>query len=256
MKDHASKLKGLVWVAAACACGILFAVGISPLAHAIPWSWEQKLGKVVQMDSSERICQGNPQADALLQKLVQRVYPLEPDDKDFSIEVRIVQSPVVNAYAGLGGKIKINSGLLGKAESPEEVAGVLAHEIEHVHRRHIMEGALVHLFTAEGINVIFGNGSSGAGFAKFLLNMDFTRSQEAQADEGGLRRLQTAHVNNEGFKRFFERMEREGSASIFLSDHPSNQARVEMVDRFKNQDIQPIMTQAEWEVLKNAYSGR
>ena len=45
-----------------------------------------------------------------------------------------------------------------------------------------MEGALVHLFPAEGINVIFGSGTSAASFAKFIFNMDFTRSQETQAD--------------------------------------------------------------------------
>jgi predicted Zn-dependent protease len=81
--------------------------------------------------------------------------------------------------------------------------------------------------------------------------MDFTRTQEAQADEDGLRRLQKAHVDNQGFKCFFERMGKEGSASVFFSDHPSGQARMEMIDRFKNQKAQPIMTQAEWEVLKN-----
>ncbi len=158
--------------------------------------------------------------------------------------------------AGLGGIITIYSGLLNKAESPEEIAGVLAHEIEHVHHRHIMEGALVHLFTAEGIHLIFGDASSGAGFAKYLLNMDFTKDQERQADEEGLRRLQAAHVDNQGFKAFFERMGKHEGSSVFLSDHPSNDERVEMVEKFKNEDTKPIMTNTEWEVLKNYCGGK
>jgi predicted Zn-dependent protease len=162
-----------------------------------------------------------------------------------------VDDPVVNAYATLGGKININSGLIKSAETPEELAGVLAHEIEHVRHRHILERVLVNLFTAEGMNLILGGGSSPAKWAKYFLNMDFTRAQETQADEGGLRRLQMAHVDNHGFKEFFARMGKEESTSVFLSDHPSNRDRMEMVDQFKNEDIRPILTQQEWDVIKN-----
>jgi len=251
-RDKASKLKGLLWVLIACGGGILFAVGVRPLAHIVPWSWEKKFGKMLSVEDLANDHK-DPKADVLLQKLVQRIYPLEPEDKDFSIEVHVVKNPVVNAYATLGGKITVNSGLLQKAESPEELAGVLAHEIEHVHRRHILEGALVHLFTAEGINMVLGGGTSVGNFAKYLLNMDFTKSQETQADEGGLKRLQIAHVSNQGFKEFFQRMEKEDSSSLFLSDHPSNQARIEMVEKFTNQDTQPILSPEEWKILKNAY---
>jgi predicted Zn-dependent protease len=250
MKDRASKLKGLIWFVAACFLGVFLATGIRPLAHVIPWSWEKKLGYAIGPVVGAEECRYSHEADALLQRLVQRLYPIGPEDAGFPIEVRVVKSPVINAYAALGGKITINSGLLNKAGSPEEVAGVLAHEIEHVHHRHIMEGAIIHLFTAEGIHFIFGTGSSTAGFAEYFLRMDFTRSQETQADEEGLRRLQNAHIDNRGFKRFFERMEKEDTALKFLSDHPSNRARMEMTDDFPNKDIQPIMTEAEWKVLK------
>jgi len=83
------------------------------------------------------------------------------------------------------------------------------------------------------------------------MDMGFSRSQEAQADEDGLARLQKAHVDNQGFRRFFERMAKSGSAPVFLSDHPSNQSRMEMVDRFVNQDVAPIMTRDDWKILKN-----
>lgn len=255
-EDLASKTKGLLWVAVACALGIFFAVGLSPLAHIIPWSWEKHLGEALKLDLPGKGCKNDPAAEALLQRLVQRLYPIEPGDKDFSIEVHVANSPVINAYAGLGGTITLNSGLLNKADSPEEIAGVLAHEIGHVKRRHIMEGALVHLFTAQGIHLIFGDASSAAGFAKYLLNMDFTKGQERQADEEGLRRLQAAHADNNGFKHFFERMGKHESGAEFLSDHPSNEERIEMVEKFKNEDTKPIMTNAEWEVLRNYCGGK
>ena len=251
--DKASKLKGLIWVLAACVIGVFFAAGLSPLAHAIPWSWEKKLGSAISISKTES--HFNSRADAQLQVLVKRLYPIYPDDDRFSIEVHVADDPDINAYAGLGGKIIINSGLLNNAQSPEEIAGVLAHEIEHVHSRHIMEGALIHLCTSEGLNMIFGKGST-AGFASYLLNMSFTSNQEAKADEGGLRRLQAAHVDNQGFKNFFARMEKKSSATAFLSDHPSNKSRMEMVDKYKVKNPQPIMTKGEWEALRNCGGGR
>ncbi len=252
-KDKASKLKGLIWVISACIIGVFFAVGLAPLAHAIPWSLEKKMGSMISAPKTE--CRYSSQADALLKRLVKRLYPIYPDDDHFSIEVHVADNPDINAYATLGGMITLNSGLLNKAQSPEEIAGVLAHEIEHVHSRHIMEGALVHLFTSEGVYMIFGK-TSTAGFARYLLNMSFTRDQEAQADEGGLRRLQAARVDNQGFKSFFERMEKKGSATTFLSDHPSNKSRMEMTDQYKVKDPQPIMTKDEWEVLRNYCGGK
>src|SRR5262249_12293612 len=97
---------------------------------------------------------------------------------------------------------------------------------------------------------IFGANTSTAEWSNYFLKMDFTRGQEAQADEGGLKRLQKAHVDNQGFKHFFERMETSGTAQDFLSDHPSNRARIEMAKQFDNQNVQPILTQDEWKNLK------
>ena len=254
MSDSASKTKGLMWFIAAIVLGVVFALGLSPLAHVIPWSWEKKISYALDFGSSKEECRYSPQEHELLQRLVKRIYPVNSDDSEFSIDVQIVKNPAVNASAALGGKISINSGLLKQADSPEEVAGVLAHEIGHVQHRHIMEGTIAHMFTAEGINMIFGGNSSTADWTQYFLNMNFTRSQEAQADEEGLRRLQKAHVDNQAFKHFFERMEKLGSVPVFLSDHPSNILRSEMVAKFDNQGTTPVMTQDEWLVLKSSCS--
>lgn len=95
--------------------------------------------------------------------------------------------------------------------------------------------------------------SSATQWANYFLRMDFTRDQETQADKSGLERLQKAHVDNQGFKHFFERMEASDDAPAFISDHPSNQARIEMTEKFSNQNIQPIMTEDEWRFFKKYY---
>ena len=55
----------------------------------------------------------------------------------YAFRVSVVDSPVVNAFAAPGGYIVIYKGLLKYTKSPEELAGVLAHEIEHVIHRHV-----------------------------------------------------------------------------------------------------------------------
>lgn len=252
MNDSPSKLKGLMWVAAAVILGVIFALGLSPLAHVIPWSWEKKAG---QLFVSNNVCHSNPQAQVLLLRVVKRIYPVSADDAVFSVDVRVVKDPAVNAYAGLGGNIAVNSGLLKQAESPEELAGVLAHEIGHVQHRDILEGVIAHLLTARGIDLIFGGHSSAAQWSQYFLNMNFTRTQEAQADEEGLKRLQASHVDNRAFSDFFERLEKSGSVPVFLSDHPANHARSEMAAKFDNKGAIPIMNREEWLVLKN-YCGK
>jgi len=251
MSDAPSKVKGLLWLILAVSLGVGFALGLAPLAHVIPWSWEKKLSDALDSGSAKQECHHSPQAQELLLRVVKRIYPIAPEDSAFSIEIQTVKNPAINAYATLGGKITLNSGLLQQAESAEEVAAVLAHEIGHVQHRHIMEGTIAHLLTAEGINVMFGGHSSTADWTQYFLNMNFTRSQEAQADETGLKRLQKAHVDNQAFQHFFERMEKSASIPTFLSDHPPNNLRSEMVATFDNHGATPILTQDEWKVLRN-----
>ena len=250
MDDKASKRKGLLWALAALALGALLAGGVGPLAHAIPRSWEKRLGRALSLDLQGKACRPSPSEQALLQRLVERIYPLDDAERAEPIEVRVVREAAVNAYAGLGGQITVNSGLLSKAGSPEELAGVLAHEIEHVRHRHVMEGAIVHLFSWQGLQLIFG-GSASAGLAQALLRMDFTKVQEAEADKAGLQRLQKAEVDTKGLARFFERMKKEQGGASFLSDHPDDDSRIAMAEAYPTAHPRMIMTTAEWLVLRS-----
>lgn len=246
--NSGSKTKGLVWVLAACFLGSIFALGISPLAHIIPWKFEKKLSQIFLLDHQATSCSNNLQATKILEKLSQRLYPLDPKDNSFSIHISVVRDARVNAYATLGGIIFINSALLEQAESPEEIAGILAHEISHVSNRHILEGSIVHLLTIEGIKILIsGSSSTSSDLARYFLNMNFTKKQEAQADKDGLARLEKSQISNQGFKDFFKRMKQ----STFLSDHPSNQARIEMAEKYHHYESKPIMTEDEWKILKN-----
>lgn len=247
-RDHASKTKGLLWIIGAIVLGLGFAFGITPFVRAIPWRWEVAIADRLPDVANSRQCK-NQIADGLLQRLVARLFPIAAEDSRFTVSVRVVRNDAVNAYAALGGNITINSGLLKAAQSPEEVAGVLAHEIEHIHHRHVLNGFVTNLITREGWLYIFGLASS-ADITRMFLNMRFSRQFEAEADEEGLRRLQRAHVDNRGFRDFFTRMRNTSAAEEFMSDHPSNQSRAEMAGRFGNADTVPLLSNEEWDRVK------
>ncbi len=250
VESHAaSKLKGLAWLLAIVALGAGLALGVSPLMRMVPWRWEVSLAH--RLPVPEEACKATPENTALLNRLVARLYPVEPDDHRISVTVQVVDSPVVNAYATLGGRIFLNQGLLRQAQSADEVAGVLAHEMEHVKRRHILENAAVHLMTIGGMEVIFAGQAGSLGLLRFFLNLNFTRAQESQADEGGLRRLQAAHIDNQGFADFLRRMQDNTKTPGFLSDHPDNRDRLAMVSGFANENTVPIMNADEWSAFKN-----
>jgi predicted Zn-dependent protease len=250
VEDRASAVKGLLYLLAGVVIAAILAFGLTPFVKAIPWKWEEKLGKNYNEDLDLQTCRAQPDADKLLSKLVQRIYPLEESDKNFSINVHVSKDPSVNAYAQLGGTIMIHKGLLAQAKSPEEVAGVLAHEIEHVKQRHIFEKFLVQLITNGGISAIF-SGDAGNQYASYFLNMHFSRTQEAQADKGGLKRLAKAKVDVAPLEKFFERLDDDSTLSDFVSDHPDSASRERMIEEYKASDATPIMSKDEWLVLKH-----
>lgn len=247
-EHHASKRKGLAWLLGAMALGAVVAGGLAPFARAVPWSWERRLGAAIAVDSTPSACPKDAQAQAALQKVLSRLYPLDDAERARPLELRLRQDASVNAFASLGGRLCVNSGLLKEAQSPEELAGVLAHEIEHAVQRHVMQGALVQILSWQGLSAVFGGG--GARLGQALLNMDFTKAQEAKADEGGLKRLQRAGVDTAGLRQFFERMQKEHPNGGWFSDHPADEDRIAMAAQHPTAQPRPVLDAAEWAALK------
>ena len=177
---------------------------------------------------------------------------MNASDHNYSIQVQIQENKSINAHTELGGKILLNTGLLQAAQSPEEIAAVLAHEIEHVHHRHILSSLIMYFFTVEGISLIFSdNQAAMKALTRFVMTMNFTRSQEKEADKNALLRLQKARVSNQGFKDFFTRMGKEENKNLdFLSNHPSNNARLQMAKQFRQYKTTPVLSHTDWLVLK------
>jgi predicted Zn-dependent protease len=119
-----------------------------------------------------------------------------------------------------------------KAESGEEVAGVLSHELNHVLQRHGMDRVVKSLGLMAVVTILIGDPQGLAGLMKQvgleLVTLKFGRAQETEADLTGLRLLHLAKIDQAGMIRFFERLaEKDGGRTEWLSTHPMSQARAE-----------------------------
>jgi Zn-dependent protease with chaperone function len=203
----------------------------------IPVEWEQKLGESAYRDFlSHQETMKEGLAVTALGEMTKRLTDQIPDNP-YKFDVTVVRSDVVNAFALPGGYVVVFTGLMKKAESGEEVAGVLSHELNHVLERHGLERIVKSLGLLTVAAIVFGNQQGLVGMMKQLgvelLTLKFSREQETEGDLTGLQLLQRAKIDPSGMIRFFERLSEKDQGRVeWLSTHPMSTARA---DRLKSE---------------------
>jgi Zn-dependent protease with chaperone function len=198
----------------------------------IPVEWEHKLGESAYREflTHQEVMKDGPAVTAL-GEMTQRLTEQIPNNP-YKFEVTVVKSDVVNAFALPGGYVVVFTGLMKKAESGEEVAGVLSHELNHVLQRHGLERIVKSLGLLTVVAIVLGDQQGLVGMMKQLgvelLTLKFGREQETEADLTGLQLLQRAKIDPSGMIRFFERLsEKDQGRMEWLSTHPMSTARAE-----------------------------
>jgi Zn-dependent protease with chaperone function len=198
----------------------------------IPVEWEQKLGVSAYHDflAREKVMREGPAVAAVTEITHRLTDPIS--ENPYIFEVTVVKSDVVNAFALPGGYIVVFTGLMKKAESPEEVAGVLAHELNHVLQRHGLERIVKQLGFVAVVSIVLGNQQGVGGIMKQLgvelMTLKFGRAQETEADLTGLQLLHRAKIDPSGMITFFQRLvEKDEGRVEWLSTHPMSSARAE-----------------------------
>jgi len=198
----------------------------------IPVEWEQAIGESARREflAGQTVVTEGP-AVAAVQEITKRLTD-QIEENPYRFKVTVVRSDIVNASALPGGYVVVFTGLLKKAESPEEVAGVLGHELNHVLLRHGLERIVKTLGLVAVVAILVGDQSGLIGLAKRLgielVTLKFGREQETEADLSGLRLLHRAKISPAGMIRFFERLSESDKLQVeMLSTHPMSAARAE-----------------------------
>ncbi len=198
----------------------------------IPVEWEQKLGESAYKDFlAQQDVMKEGVAVSAVEEITHRLVEQIPNSP-YKFEVTVVKSDVVNAFALPGGYIVVFTGLMKKADSGEEVAGVMGHELNHVLQRHGLERIVKQLGLVAVLSIVLGNHQGLAGMMKQLgvelLTLKFGREQETEADLTGLQLLHRAKIDPSGMIRFFEQLsEKDEGRTEWLSTHPMSGARAE-----------------------------
>ena len=181
-----------------------------------------------------------------------------------SIKVHILEKDEVNAFALPNAHLVVYSGLITECNNPEEIAGVLGHEIAHIELRHVMKKLIKEI----GLTMLNTIGSGKAGgevgkqAAKVLSSTAFDRTLEKQADMAAVDYHIEANIDPEPFSDFMSRLsDKEGDAMQYLSwasTHPDSRERSEYIlDYFRGREIikKQLLTEETWIKLQDIYDG-
>ncbi len=152
-------------------------------------------------------------------------------DPDFDIDLHLIASDDINAFATMGGHIFVHQALVEFCESPEELAAVIAHEMGHVEHRHVMNRMISEL----GMTLLLSIGTGGdpavlTEIARYGLSNTFSRNDEREADDFGLELLEESGIHPVNMASVFRRMKEENTNGLadfdILSTHPSFEERI------------------------------
>lgn len=186
---------------------------------------------------------GDPVLDEYLQDLGNRLV-VEAENTKFPFEFFWVNNDAINAFAFYGGHIGVHTGLIHNAKNESELASVLAHEISHVTQRHLarhmqaqQRAAPIAIASMLG-GVLLAMADPQAGMAAISagqatsaqMSIDYTRSNEQEADRIGIGMLARAGFDPEAAATFFQTLTAQyrmvSRPPARLMSHPLTETRV------------------------------
>ncbi len=267
--DPSSRTRRLKLTAAAAVAVILLGSGMyfwgvpalaNLLAALIPVSWEERLGKstMSMFVSEDDKCSNEPgiaALDTLVTKLGEGI-----EDSDYTFRVSIADGDMVNAFAAPGGYIVVFQGLLKRSETPDQLACVLTHEMQHVVHRHSTQ-ALFHEMSAQVLLSVLSGDTSATPFgidgAAMLVDLHHQRSHEEQADREGMLLLRKVKADPWGMVDMFKHLQGLDlglpAAIQYLSSHPDTGDRIATLTQMAEaaeSTPEPLLSEDGWTALQ------
>lgn len=208
-----------------------------------------------------------PAGDAALQAMIARITPprgfVEP------VRVRVTRSKTINAITLPGGEVLVFDGLIQASQSPEELAGVIAHEFGHVQNYHSNQALIRHFGLGVFLEGLGGSMGSLASTGLFLTN---SRTAEREADGEAIALMALGEVSPLGLSAFFDRMRGDkdrpkeaqaakGESALdrwtsLLQTHPGDEdRRARFAAAAKLGTAKPVIDATQWQALRGICLG-
>jgi len=228
------------------------------LAPALPYALEQRIGDAVDKQAQAifggETCNA-PAGQAAFNKLVDKLKVA--GGVEIPLDAHVVSSKIPNAFALPGGKVYLLEGLLKKAENPDEIAGVLAHELGHVQHRDSLRKIIQTGGTSFLIGLLFGDVTGGSAVlfvGRSLFDASYSRDQERAADDFAIAVMHKLKRSPKPLGEILVRVTgtEKDSAMTLLSSHPLSGDRLELMSKDGGATSGPeILSATEWKALKN-----
>ncbi len=272
-RDFNAQLRTIVLATMALAAVIVaYVYGVPLLADRlvplVPPAWEIKIGDTAAAqvehqlngDKGWQVCDPDPNspANVAIAHFVDKVF--EGTGSPFHPVVTVVRSEIPNAFALPGGRAYYFSALLQASRSPDEFAGVLAHELGHVYHRHGMQTLISSSATGLLVGFVLGDmtGLSVAGaIGSQLIDNRFSRRAEAEADQFAGETANRLGFSPKGLVDLLERVAQDDDFSRALalfSNHPltaERRAALEAIEAASTGPKTPAFTDAEWAAIRD-----
>ncbi len=225
-----------------------------PIASLVPESTRNWLGdSAQQLIGMDTLCT-DPEGQAALDRLTKKLTANHSELQN--VRVYPVQSNMLNALTLANDKVLLTSTIIAQAGSPDEIAGILAHEFGHVAHKHVLRGflgqALMQLFIA----IFTGVHGDEVGYINKVTNTAHVRKFESEADATGIKLLRDANIATQGLGEFFNRIgKHEGLGGRFLkyfNSHPPSAERERLMRETVVENATPAMSAKDWLAVKNA----
>ncbi len=247
---------------------------VDQFADKIPVEWEVALGDAaLSAFPVER--NPDPKVIALLTNILRLLEQSKAIETPYNLKIFILPTEKINALALPGGNIIVFEGLLKIADSPEELAGVLAHEAQHIFLKHSTRGILRNLASGMLLTLVLGDANSVmesvVNIAGQLNTLGFSLKMETEADIKGIELMLNAKINPQGMLSIFEKLLKEelkleenkknsssskGVKEVFsyLSTHPSAKSRLQRLKKQINENSEkfwiPLYPNSNWNEIK------
>lgn len=248
-------------IAAVTACAYLWGIRAvaEGAASGTPVWVEERFGRTVvnTLAPANEHCTGP--GTQVLGKVAARLAAAIPESP-YQFHVAYSRSAVPNAFAAPGGYIVVHRGLLEQMQTPEELAAVLAHEMQHVIRKHSVRLMARELSGQALLSMVLTDPSgtpAAFGTMAHLVNLKHQRSDEEQADTESIALLAKSHIRTNGLPDLLRRL---GSlpldvAPAYLSTHPATADRIQrltLLGKAARVNAEPLMAPSEWNLARKA----